>query len=181
MMKKILYILAAVLLLTSCEKDPFQAFLAKGSNSPSGNMIWDIGPVELIIEVKDKQGNNLFDESTPGNWLETPFLATFDGKEFRWPASLPWAGTKAYLATLRGFYIYPQWYLPTDEVYLRFGELDGTKKWDTDLCIFWPDGSRDVIRVQHAFRWNETGYPEFYTGYKVNGIPVEGRLLRFTK
>ena len=66
-------------------------------------------------------------------------------------------------------------------MYLRFGELDGTKKWDTDLTIFWPDGSMDTIRIQHSFRWDEYGYPETYTGYKVNGATVDGRIIRIKK
>lgn len=180
-MKKFLYILAAVLLLASCEKDPFEEFLAKKSHGSAVDAIWDITPLELAFEVTDRQGNNLFDESTPGNWLDTPFLATFDGQEFTWPASLPWAETKAYFAVLRGFYIYPKWYTESDDVLLQFGELDGAGKWDADLHIYWPDRSQDVIRVQHAFRWNKKGQPEQFTALKVNGKPVEGPIIRLAK
>lgn len=81
-MKKFLYILAAVLLLASCEKDPFEEFLAKKSHSSAVDAIWDITPLELAFKVTDRQGNNLFDESTPGNWLDTPFRATFEGQEY---------------------------------------------------------------------------------------------------
>ena len=174
----ILMSLSAILLLASCERG---ALGNENNNASNSGMIWDIAGVELVLVVSDAQGNNLFDESTPGNWLETPFTAKFDGQVFSWPHSLPWAGTKAYLAHLDGFYIFPQWYMQTDEVYLRFGELEGTKKWDTDLTIFWPDGSMDTIRIQHSFRWDEHGYPEIYTGYKVNGATVDGRIIRIKK
>ena len=181
-MKKFLYILAAVLLLASCEKDPFEEFLAKKSHSSAVHAIWDIAPLELAFEVTDRQGNNLFDESTPGNWLATPFLATFDGKEFRWPVSTPEVGTKAVLAVLKGFYINPQWWYPeSDGVYLRFGKLDRTEKWDTQLRINWPDRSVDVIWIRNAFRWDEEGYPDYYTEIKVNGKPVEGPIIRLAK
>ena len=82
---------------------------------------------------------------------------------------------------IKGFYIFPSSYTGSDVVYLRFGELDGTKKWDSDLCISWPDGSKDKIRVQHAMRWNQEGYPEYYTAFKVNGVPVDGWLIHLTK
>ena len=177
------WVLAAVLTLISCGKDSkdsdetFEAFLNKPSYSPKPGMIWDIYPVEFLFVVTDARGNDLFDESTPDNWLSKPFSATFEGQEFLWPKT----ATKAYRARLMGFYIYPKSYTQSDEVVLRFGELDGTKKWDTDLRITWPDGSRDVIRLQHAFRWDISGDPESYTGFKVNGVPIEGRLIRLTK
>jgi len=175
--------LAAALTLISCGKDlndsdeTFEAFLNKPSYSPKPGMIWDIYPVEFLFVVTDARGNDLFDESTPDNWLSKPFSATFEGQEFLWPTT----PTKYYLALLRGFYIYPKSYTMSDKVILRFGELDGTQKWDSDLRITWPDGSRDVIRVQHAFRWDINGNPDGYTGFKVNGVPVEGRLIRLTK
>ena len=179
-MKRWFWVLAAVLTLISCGKDsddPFEAFQRKPSFSPRLGIIWDIAPVEFLFVVTDAKGNDLFDESTPDNWLSKPFSATFEGQEFLWPS----AATKAIAARLIGFYIYPKSYTQSDEVLLRFGQLDGTKTWDTDLKISWPDGSRDVIRVQHAFRWDISGDPESYTGFKVNGVPIEGRLIRLTK
>ncbi len=182
-MKRWFWLLAVALTLISCEKestdptDPFEAFLNKPSYSPKPGMIWDIYPVEFLFVVTDARGNDLFDESTPDNWLSKPFSATFEGQKFLWPST----ATKHYLAILKGFYIYPKSYTQSAEVLLRFGELDSTKKWDTDLIVTWPDGSRDVIRVQHAFRWDISGDPESYTGFKVNGVPIEGRLIRLTK
>ena len=67
MIKRILLGIVALLTFVSCEKQ---------------GMIYDIYPVEFVFEVTDSHGNNLFDESTPGNWLQEPFSATFDGKEF---------------------------------------------------------------------------------------------------
>ena len=177
LMKKIFLSLISLLVLTSCEKDPFDEFLKQDSYSPKEGMIWDMSPIEFILEVTDAQGHNMFDKATPNNWLSEPFTATFDGTEFKWPTT----ETRAYFATLKGFYIWPSWYTKSDVVYLRFGELDGTKKWDNDLCIFWPDGSKDKIRVQHAMRWNQDGYPEYYTAFKVNKVPVDGWLIHLTK
>ena len=180
-MKRILFFLVSFLLLVSCEEelvsceeDPFNAFLNQESYRPDSD--WDIYPVNVHFMVTDTQGRNLFDESTPDNWLTKSFSATFDGKEFVWPS----APTKFYLATLKGFYMNP--YYPIDHrATLFFGELDGLKKWDTDLCITWPDGSKDKIRVQHAIRWTKEGWPDSYTGFKVNGVPVEGDVIYLTK
>lgn len=173
-MKRVLLLIFVSLLLISCEEDPFNAFLSKGSfepNSEMSEMIIDMTPVVVRIEVTDTQGRNLFDESTPGNWLTRSFSATFDGKEFVWPS----APTKFYFAMLKGFYLEP------NRATLFFGELDGLNKWDTDLCITWPDGTKDTIRVQHAFRWTEEGWLDSYTGFKVNGVPVVGDVISLTK
>ena len=176
-MKKILLSIITLLVLASCEKDPFDEFLKQDSYGPKPGMIWDMSPIEFVLEVTDTQGHNMFDKATLNNWLSEPFSATFDGASFQWPTTQ----TKAYLALLKGFYIYPSSYTGSDVVYLRFGELDGTKKWDSDLCISWPDGSKDKIRVQHAMRWTRDGYPEYYTAFKVNGVPVDGYLIHLTK
>ena len=173
-MKKVLSLLFVFLVLVSCEEDPFNAFLKKESYHPLPLMDFDAAPVIFTFEVTDGQGNNLFEESTPGNWLSESFSATFEGKEFLWPS----VQTKYYLASLKGFYRSP--YTSSDN-HLYFGELDGMETWDTDLCISWPDGSKDRIRVQHAFRWTEEGYPDSYTGFKVNGVPVEGNVICLTK
>ena len=162
MIKRILLGIVALLTFVSCEKQ---------------GMIYDIYPVEFVFEVTDSHGNNLFDESTPGNWLQEPFSATFDGKEFLWPS----AQSKAYLAVLTGFYIYPKWYTTSDVVLLRFGELDGAKDWDTDLIISWPDGSQDTINVKHTCRYSLSGEPKTHTKFKLNGEPVDGGLIRLKK
>lgn len=164
-------LLAFLLLLTSCKAEPVETPLDEE------DPIWDIAPVEVILVVTDAQGNNLFDASTPGNWLSEPFSATFNGEEFQWPP----ARTREYFAELKGFYIYPSGYSQSKEVFLRFGELDGERNWDTDLSISWPDGSEDVIRVQHTFRWGKKGPETYHTAFKLNGTPVEGEIVRLKK
>ncbi len=167
------FILAFLLLLTSCTAE---RITAEPIETPpdKGDMIWDIAPVEVIMVVTDAQGNNLFDASTPGNWLSESFSATFNGEEFLWPS----ARTREYFAELKGFYIYPSWYSDSKEVYLRFGELDGVEDWDTDLFISWPDGSEDVIHVLHTFRWGKEGPETYHTEFKLNGAPAEGGIVR---
>ena len=162
MKKRFLLAIVALLAFVSCQKQ---------------DIIYDIYPVVFVFEVTDAKGDNLFDESTPGNWLQQPFSATFDGKEFLWPP----VQTKEYLATLFGFYIYPKSYTKSDVVFLRFGELDGAKDWDTDLIISWPDGSQDIIRVKHTCRYSLFGEPKTHTKFKLNGEPVDGGLIRLKK
>ena len=173
-MKKVLSLLFVFLVLVSCEEDPFNAFLKKENFGPLPRDILDgyIPSVNFIFEVTDAQGNNLFNESTSGNWLSKSFSATFEGKEFLWPDDQIEAYIPAHPLP-RGFF--------RNNSYLFFGRLDEEETWNTDLCISWPDGSKDRIRVQHAFRWTKEGNTESYTGFKVNGVPVEGDIIHLTK
>jgi len=187
-MKKVLLSALLLMALTSCGKlfsdDPFEQFLAKPSYSPKSGWIWDFSPTVFQMMLSDSEGNDLLDPDFEGNWLDRPVVGTFEGKTYEGiatKAALPEPQTKMYLAIIKGFYIYSLDYTYTDQYILNFGELDSADKWDSDLVIDWPDGTRDVIRVQHAFRWKLNGDPEFYTGFKLNGEPVEGNIIYLQK
>ena len=188
-MKKNLLMALLLTALVSCTKfysdDPFEQFLAKPSYSPKSGMMWDFTPVKVPITLTDSEGHDLLDPQFEGNWLSKRIIGSFDGETYEGiethlsPAAE--AQTKMVLAIVEGFSVYPLDYTGTDRYILYFGDLDAADKWDTDLAIAWPDGSRDVIRVQHASRWKFDGNPEFYTGYKLNGEPVEEIIIRLQK
>lgn len=187
-MKRTILLLAGLLALVSCGKDyddPFEEFLSRPSYHPKSGMIWDFSPTEVRIQLSDSQGNDLLDPKNEGGWYNLPISATFDGKTFeginKSAIKHDELQTKYYFATLRGFYMYPLWYTRTDRYILYFGEMDSVDKWDHDLVISWPDGTKDVIRVQHAFRWKLSGDPEMYTGFKLNGTPVENGIIPIRK
>ena len=157
MYKKCLLIAAAVLSLSSCIV-----------------MIWDIAPVVVYKEVVNGEGQNLFDEATPGNWLGETITAVFEDEEYIYPSSGP---TRAYA---------PQMYGLTVSEYgeniavLYFGELDGEESRESDLVISWPDGSEDTITVKRIFRWKITGKPDGRTTLKLNGRKT-GNPVRIVK
>jgi len=177
-LKFVILFTGSVSLLASCTKDQPEEPV---EDDPVNMIIWDITPVYVVFDVTNSKGENLFDETTPDNWLTSSFSATFEGKEFFWPAPK----SKAYLAILKGFYLEPYYMsnTPRRDYVLRlcFGELDGTKDWDADLSITWPDGSVDVISVFHTFKWTEDNDPDYYTKITVNGEPVEGRVVSLKK
>lgn len=188
-MKKILLSSLLVMALASCGQsasdDPFEQFLAQTSYQPKSGAIWDFSPTVFQIMLSDSEGNDLLDPRFEGNWLRGPVSATFNGKTYEGIETkgigLDEDQTKMYLAIIKGFYVYPLEYTQTERYVLCFGELDSAEKWDSDLSITWPDGTMDVVRVQHAFRWKRDGRPEFYTGFKLNGEPVEDKMIYITK
>lgn len=155
-MKRVLYLLGAVLLSAGC----------------GYFMIWDIAPVEVAMEVVDAEGNNLFSESTPGNWLQDRVTATFEGETYTYPQ----VETRAYLAIMNGLVVrdyHGQWGMGTA---LVFGELSGETDRHSDLVITWPDGTTDTITIDNRFSWGVTGNPHKKTSFKLNGEAVSAPI-----
>lgn len=123
--------------------------------------IWDISPVVVLFEINNNNGENMFSESTEGNWLNASFSCSFEDETYTYPS----IETKEYLAAFQGLYLNLYSEIPL----LEFGELDGTEDRDSDLVITWPDGTRDVINIKRTFRWKLNGDPDGKTTLKLNG------------
>ena len=154
-MKRLFLLCITLLCFSSCEKFIDTAL------SIFDPPIWDISPVVVVFEVRNSNGENLFDESTDSSWLNTSFSATFEGETYTYP----YVETKEYYAYLRGLYLQPYSQTPR----LEFGELDGTVERNSDLVITWPDGTQDVINIKRSFRWKLNGDPDGKTTLKLNG------------
>ena len=135
--------------------------------------IWDIAPVMIRMEVVDAQGRNLFEETTPGNWISSEISARFEDESYTFPT----VQTRAYMAVLYGLYLEPNG-SGTGHQYpvLTFGELDGTEERNSDLVITWPDASEDIISVRRKFRWKRNGDPDGETILKINGKVTENPI-----
>ena len=111
-------------------------------------------PVNVIITVKDSQGNDLLDPSREGSFAHGTKL-TFKGETYGVQSilnttSTEEAQTKMYLARMRGLQLAhgQVWFSEQEQrtcYYLVFGEIDGAKDFDDDLVVKWPDGTEDVI------------------------------------
>ena len=154
-MKRIFLAIFALLCMCSCER------VIDTALSIIDPPIWDIAPVIVLFEVNNSNGENLFAESTEGNWLDTSFSCTFEDVTYTYP----YVETKEYAAFLRGLYLKNYSQTP----YLEFGELDGTEERNSDLVITWPDGTQDVITIKRTFRWKLNGDPDGKTTLKLNG------------
>lgn len=117
--------------------------------------IVDWYPVNVILTVQDRYGNDLLDPSREGTFAHGTTLA-YKGETFGVESilntvpSAEEAPTKAYLARLYGLQLsYGKVRFSEEEertcYYLKFGEIDGAKDLDEDLYIKWPDDSEDVI------------------------------------
>lgn len=136
-------------------------------------MIYDIAPVEVMMEVTDADGRNLFEESqdaTAKNWLEGPVTATFEGETYAFPSTVD---TRAYAAMMHGLVVRSVRRADGSTVTcLVFGELSGETERCSDLTVTWPNGTTTVITVDNSFHWGITGRPHKKTLFRMNGETV---------
>ena len=138
-------ILALALMTVACAEigDP------EGLDRP----IVDWYPVNVILLVQDKDGNDLLNPSLSGNYFEGASI-TFKGENHEARRLEPgeyWSAipTKAYLARIKGFrLVYETLTISGKQEnrwFLVFGEIDGALDMDEDLVVTWPSGETDTI------------------------------------
>ena len=115
--------------------------------------IVDWYPVNVILLVQDKAGNDLLDPNLSDNYFEGATIS-FQGithearrlEEGEYWAAIP---TKEYLARMKGFRLVHETLTISDKQekrwFLVFGEIDGAKDMDEDLVVTWPSGQTDII------------------------------------
>lgn len=145
-MRKIIYLVAAMLMLPSCSKDK--------------KVFWDILPVGVEITVKDKDGKNLLDPAHGQNILNAEVTAEFMGESY----TLKQMETKAIMPTWYGFSIY------NGKIY--FGEFDGAERFDDeDLIIDWWGASKDTVTIRNIVHDTDSCWVD--RAYYLNGEKVK--------
>ncbi|MDO4789604.1 MAG: hypothetical protein Q3998_01395 [Porphyromonas sp.] len=129
-------LLVVPLLTSSCkDKDP--------------DIIFDFYPLNIEIEVADKEGRDLLDANTPGNLLSQDVTATFLGKTFRMGERIdrPTPDVfRAYMPTFHGLLVGTN---KNGRKALFFGELAGNSTFKSEeLVLNWGNGwQKDVITI----------------------------------
>jgi len=131
--------------------------------------IVDWYPVNVVMTVQDRYGNDLLDPTREDALVHGTTL-TFKGEKFGVQSNLnapsvSMPSTKYYLARIKGLLLcHGLVQLSETETrtcyYLVFGELDGAKEYDDDLTVRWADGSEDVIHyycANHSIKKNADG------------------------
>ncbi len=131
-------------------------------------IIWDISPYSILMEVTDTEGNNLFEANTPGNWLEGPVMATYDGKSYTFPPENK--PTKELIVEVTGLSLIKTGN-PPSKTLLEFGEFNGGDDLTANLTLSWPDGTSDVITFKHTVSYKD-GVPSTKTAHFLNGESV---------
>jgi len=115
--------------------------------------IVDWYPVNVIILLQDKDGNDLLDPDRSGNYFEGATLSfqgvTYEARQLEngeyWSAT----PTKAFFARIKGFRLVHDSIrlngTDTQRWFLVFGQIDGADDMEEDLVVTWPNGETDTI------------------------------------
>ena len=144
--QKVLTFLVPIFLLCSCGDDD--------------DIIWDMAPVNVMVNIQDTNGNNLLSPSVPGNLQGKKIVADYQGQEYElnWDASdrtryyMPiFSGLKLQSGyTLSGDYFVPD----QNKIYLSFGEFDGEDNQDISISLYIEGYSNTWnISVSHRIKW----------------------------
>lgn len=141
----------------------------ENTDNHRNDMVWDIAPYSILMEVTDTEGHNLFEASTPGNWLKGPVVATFDGKTYNFPSEET-PDTKELIVEITGLSVKKTGNTSQVTV-LEFGELNGGDNLTADLTLNWPNGTSDVITIKHTVSYQDNR-PSTKTAHFLNGEAV---------
>ena len=134
-----------------------------GCDDPGDDVIWDISPFQLSLQVVDAEGHSRLDPASGQGFLDK-ITATYEGHtyllDYTWfqpkaESSIGKVRHKMCLARFRGLYLMPYGTGGDGCRYtLNFGEFQGEKDLiNKDLVIDWGDGSRDTFTLYHTCKW----------------------------
>ncbi len=170
-MKKLVYLLSAltmVVAMAACSKD---------DDMPDDDVIWDIAPSILMIQLEDESGANLLDPEVSGNWVGEPMWIGYDDKSFDviWNKDDLSTSSRALMPHFYGAVWSGVW--PNRKYYLYFGEFSGESSRTMNLT-FGITAINTVYEFEFSHRlvW-ENKEPHFDDHITYNGNQIEGYTL----
>lgn len=161
--------LSSTLTFTSCEIEE--------------DKIVDWSPVNIEIEIRDSQCNDLLDKDDTAHFVGYDVSFTYKGKTYK----LDTLGLKSqnnklkeYFALFRGVDLCQSTFKVNGEIreqtnYLRLGEIDGSVNMEEDIEVNWSDGTKDVI-TYHCSNHNEKNMT-CDRWYKLNGVKTDNPII----
>lgn len=175
-MRRLIYFLLAttmIMAIGACSKNDDMP----DCNMPDNNVIWDIYPASVFVNIVDEEGNNLLDPTIEGNWIDEPMWIEYADKAFDvvWTKEdLPFP-SRAIMPHFYGAVWSGVW---TDKNYsIYFGEFDGASSRTLNLT-FGIIAINTVYKFEysHSLIW-ENKKPHFDDHITYNGKQIEGNTL----
>lgn len=159
-MKNLIFTLFAAMTMTAC-----------APSEPDDSIIWDFANHDIVIVVKDAEGNNLSDPAFYGNILTDGVTVEFRGKVY--PLTEPAIPTRENAAYWYGFR--PDTFAGVPV--LMFGEFQPDGYRNEELTINWGDGSTDVLNFDCYVKWTSKNNPDVVLRIsQQGGQTVDGSL-----
>lgn len=165
------FIMTITLLITTA------ACSDKNGDTPDDDIIWDIYPAGVMIQLVDEAGNNLLDPTVEGNWVGEPMWIGYQDEKYDaiWKREDLQPKTRFYMPHFYGTVwtgIFNQKYYA-----LYFGEFDGSNSHDLKLKFGIP--RIDAVyefEYSHRLIWKNKE-PHFDDHITYNGNEIEGSQL----
>lgn len=124
------------------------------------DIIWDMAPVDVMINIQDAIGNNLLSPSVAGNLQGKKIVAEYQGQEYE----LNWYSSdrsRYYMPFFSGLTLHTGYIQSGDQLipdqnknYLSFGEFDGADNQDISISLHIEGYSNTWnISVSHRIKW----------------------------
>lgn len=145
-----------------------------------GGIIWDIAPVEVLMDVCDKDGNSLLTPDTPGSVVGEEMTIQYEGKTYpiQWQTDIP-QPSRAYLAVFNGMWHHRlNSYNPSLDQNIwtiRIGELPGDETRDYTLPITFR-GKTHTLHISR--KWYGVKNKKNKTVITFDGKRVDGYTVR---
>jgi hypothetical protein len=152
---------------TSCNDD-------ENLDGPAPDVIWDIAPLGISIEVTDAEGNDLLNPDAENSIANQGIKMIYRDKTYEKDSLVCEVLSRAYLARFYGL----QTYQTKDGRYLlTIGEFFGDRDYDNENIILdWNNGTpTDTITFSHKFWW-ENQEPESETTVRLNGVETDNPI-----
>ncbi len=170
-MKKFVYFLSAITMLLA------MAACSKDDDMPDDDVIRDIAPASVLIQLVDEEGNNLLDPKVQGNWIDEPMWVECrdEAYEVKWARQEVTPQTRVYMPHFYGALWSGIW---TDKIYsIYIGEFDGASSQDLKLT-FGITAINTVYEFEfyHRLVWKNKE-PHFDEHITYKGKQIEGNTL----
>lgn len=152
---------------TSCNDD-------ENLDGPAPDVIWDIYPFGISIEVTDAEGNDLLNPETENSIANQGIKMIYRGMTYEKDSLAIDEQTRAVLVRFYGLRTYQR----NDGRYLLIiGEFYGNRDYNNESIILdWNDGTpKDTITFSHKFWW-ENQEPESETIVRLNGVETDNPI-----
>lgn len=153
---------------------------SKDDDGPDDDVIWDIAPAGVVIQLVDEEGNDLLQPTVSGNWVGEPMTIGYDDKVYDviWVRDDLQPKTRFYMpyfygAVWTGLFNYEKL-----SYCIYFGELFGDRDYDMKLTL----GITAINTVydfefSHKLVWKKKE-PHFDDHITYSGQRIDGNVLK---
>ena len=155
----------------------------EGNDIKGNDIIWDIAPSEVRIQLVDQNGNNLLNPNVEGNWVDEPIELSTSDESYAavWSRDELRPQSRAYMPKFLGL-VWGEVIKGSNDsgYYLYFGGFPGDSDYDMSLVLSIPGiDSKYKFEYKHDCDW-KNNEPKISNHIIYNGKKIEGETIKLT-